>query len=119
VSAETMKVRSKTAFALASAVSFKSVSGFTRSTLFNTRIFGCFTPSRLSRSASASPLMPRSASISTSTMSASFAPPQAVVTIALSNRRRGGNARRIDEDDLRIVVRSDAAHARVSSAPCA
>ena len=55
--------------------------------------------------------MPRSASISTSTMSASLAPPQAVVTIARSSRRlRLEDAGRVDEDDLRVVVDGDAAH---------
>ena len=75
--------------AFAASASASSVSGFTRSTLLRISIFGCGAVATLSSSASASPLMPRSASISTRTISASLAPPQAVVTIAVSSRRRG------------------------------
>ena len=104
-------MRAKSARALAAVVSASSASGLTRSTLLSTRIFGWRTPSRLSRMASASPLMPRSASISTSTISASLAPPQAVVTMARSSRAaRLEDAGRVDEDDLRVAVRGDAAH---------
>jgi hypothetical protein len=89
VSAEIMKVRANSACSLALAVSSSSASRLTRSILLRTRILGWRTSLRLARISPASPLRPRSASISTSTMSASRAPPQAVVTMARSSRRFG------------------------------
>jgi hypothetical protein len=71
------------------AVKARSVSRLTWSILLITRIVRPCRSASESSSASASPLMPRSASISTSTRSPSLAPPQAVVTIARSSRRFG------------------------------
>ncbi len=53
-------------------------------------------------------------------MSASVAPPQAVVDHgAVEPRLRREDAGRVDEDDLRLAVDGDAAHdAPASSAPC-
>ncbi|MCY1237353.1 hypothetical protein D9M72_500460 [compost metagenome] len=88
-SAEIMKVRSNLIVSLAAAASFKRSSGRTWSILFNTRIFGWCTSFSPSRIASASPFRPRSLSIKSMITSASLAPPQAVVTMARSSRRRG------------------------------
>jgi hypothetical protein len=57
--------------------------------LLRTSIFGCSTSFKPSRIVSASPFSPRSLSISIMMASASLAPPQAVVTMARSRRRRG------------------------------
>ena len=66
-----------------------------------------------SRIASVSSSSPRLASISTPTRSASCAPPQAVVTMARSSRRFGAkDARRVDEDELRVALDRDAADQR-------
>ena len=84
-----MKVRLNGTLSFAAAANARSVSGLTRSTLLRMSSIGCLTSFNRSRMASASPLMPRSASIKSTTTSASLAPPQAVVTIAVSSRRFG------------------------------
>ena len=74
---------------LAACASASSFSRGTRSILFSTRIFGCWTVASLVRIASASSSMPALASSSTQTRSASCAPLQAVDTMARSSRRFG------------------------------
>src|SRR6516225_9436882 len=71
---------------------FASASNFsrgTRSILFSTSILACWTVASLLRMASASSSMPSRASMRTQTRSASWAPLQAVDTIARSSRRLG------------------------------
>src|SRR4029077_10253693 len=89
VSAETMKVASNLAVAFSVSTSDSSAGLSTRSILLSTRTFGCFTAGRFARIPSASSSIPLLASISSTTMSASCAPLQAVATIARSSLRRG------------------------------
>src|SRR6185437_6933329 len=84
-----MKVASKRDFAFAAAASVSSVSLGTRSTLLRTSTLAVLTSPSLSKIASASSSKPLRASIITPARSASWAPLQAVVTIARSSRRRG------------------------------
>src|SRR5437016_8588727 len=84
-----MKVCSNFMRSLAACASAKSFSRGIRSILFSTRIFGCWTVASLFRIASASSSMPAFASSSTQTRSASWAPLQAVETMARSSLRLG------------------------------
>src|SRR5256884_6238546 len=84
-----MKVLSNFMRSLAACASAKSFSRGIRSILFSTRIFGCATVASLARIASASSSMPAFASSSTQTRSASWAPLQAVETMARSSLRLG------------------------------
>src|SRR3954447_20716049 len=84
-----MKVLSNFIRSLAACASAKSFSRGIRSILFSTRIFGCWTVASLFRIASASSSMPAFASSSTQTRSASWAPLQAVETMARSSLRLG------------------------------
>src|SRR6267142_4386019 len=84
-----MKVCSNFMRSLAACASAKSFSRGSRSILFSTRIFGCLTVASLVRIASASSSMPAFASSSTQTRSASWAPLQAVDTMARSSLRLG------------------------------
>src|SRR5437870_10950719 len=84
-----MKVCSNFMRSLAACASAKSFSRGIRSILFSTRIFGCWTVASLFRIASASSSMPALASSSTQTRSASWAPLQAVETMARSSLRFG------------------------------
>src|SRR6185369_7615091 len=84
-----MKVLSNFMRSLAACASAKSFSRGIRSILFSTRIFGCATVASLFRMASASSSMPVLASSSTQTRSASWAPLQAVETMARSSLRLG------------------------------
>ena len=112
VSAETMKVRSKATRSIGLLGERQQRFGLHPVDLVEDQHLRLAAQSRACRAcASASPLMPRSASISTSTTSASLAPPQAVVDHRLVEpAARLEDARRVDEDDLRVVVRGDAAH---------
>src|SRR5437660_4816579 len=84
-----MKVLSNFMRSLAACASASSFSRGIRSVLFSTRIFGCATVASLVRIASASSSMPAFASSSTQTRSASWAPLQAVETMARSSLRLG------------------------------
>src|SRR5437868_11898912 len=84
-----MKVCSNFMRALADCASASNFSRGIRSILFSTKIFGCLTMASLLRIASASSSMPALASSSTQTRSASWAPLQAVDTMARSRRRFG------------------------------
>src|SRR5215212_1585947 len=84
-----MKVLSNFMGSLAACASAKSFSRGIRSILFSTRIFGCATVASFLRIASASSSMPALASSSTQTRSASWAPLQAVETMARSSLRFG------------------------------
>ena len=89
VAAEIMNVASNFAFApIACAVASRDGLSV-RSTLFSTSTLGFAMSGSFARICSASSSTPFLASISSATMSASCAPPQAVVTIARSSRRRG------------------------------
>ena len=87
LSALTMKVRSNGTMALSSAVSASNVSRATRSILFRTRKRGVRDSFSLSAIALVSCPMPRSASTTSATRSASSAPCQAAATMARSRRR--------------------------------
>ncbi len=84
-----MNVLAKPRRSLAALASASSFSRGTRSILFSTRIFWCWTVASLVRIASASSSMPSRASSSTQTRSASCAPLHAVDTMARSSRRLG------------------------------
>src|SRR6201987_5047018 len=84
-----MKVLANLRRSLAACASASSFSLGTRSILFRTRIFSWSTEATLFRMPSASSLMPLLASSSTQTRSASWAPLQAVDTMARSSRRLG------------------------------
>src|SRR5262245_15260892 len=86
-----MNVVSNLAFVLSACASPKSFSLSTMSTLLRISTLGCRTSSSFARIASASSSRPFLASISTATTSASWAPVQAVVTIARSSLRLGAN----------------------------
>src|ERR1044072_1940550 len=84
-----MKVASKVAFAPIFCVRASSAGFSATSTLLSTSTVGWRTSASLPRIESASSSTPFLASISSTTISASLAPPHAVVTIARSSRRFG------------------------------
>src|SRR6516164_6493207 len=84
-----MKVPANLRRSLAVLASASNFSRATRSILFSTSILSCWTVASLARMASASSSMPSRASISTQTRSASWAPLQAVDTMARSSLRLG------------------------------
>ena len=111
VSAETMKVRWNSTLSFAALASSSSVSGFTRSTLFRISIFGWHR---------GRDLVEHRIGVA---LDAALGIDQHQDDIGVLGAAPGGrhhrrvepaprleDARRVDEDDLRIVVRGDAAH---------